>query len=112
VTDLRRSELVVGLAALDGRTGDATRLYLEVLRGLREIGLPVDAAFATIRMVTVLDQHSREVRLAVDEAAELFRRLRAAPFLQRLEAATSRETPAHGRASADEPARRLPSATS
>ncbi|HEY5436092.1 MAG TPA: AAA family ATPase, partial [Candidatus Limnocylindrales bacterium] len=84
VVDLQRSELVVGLAALDGRTGDATRLYLELLRGLREIGLPVEAAFATIRMATVLEQRSRELREAVDEAAELLRRLRAAPFLERL----------------------------
>jgi tetratricopeptide (TPR) repeat protein len=112
VVDLQRSELVAGLAALDGRTGEAARLYLELLRGLREIGLPVEAAFATIRMATVLEQRSRELREAVDEAAELLRRLRAAPFLERLEAAASRETPERGRALADEPAGRLPTATS
>jgi class 3 adenylate cyclase/tetratricopeptide (TPR) repeat protein len=112
VVDLQRSELVVGLAALDGRTGDAPRLYLELLRGLREIGLPVEAAFATIRMATVLEQRSRELREAIDEAAELLRRLRAAPFLERLEAAASRETPERGQVLADEPAGRLPTATS
>ena len=106
VADLQRSELVAGVAALDGRTGEAARLYLEALRGLREIGLPVEAAFAAIRMATVLDQRSREAGVAVDDASELLRRLRAVPFLERLEAVTSREIPEQHRASADEQADR------
>jgi class 3 adenylate cyclase/tetratricopeptide (TPR) repeat protein len=112
VAELQRSELVAGLAALDGRTGEATRSYLEVVRGLREIGLPLEAAFATIRMTTVLDQRSHELRQAVDEAAELLRRLRAVPFLERLEAVTGRDTPERPRASAEEPAGRTSTAAS
>jgi hypothetical protein len=50
---------------------------------------------------------------AIDDLRYLrFLTLRAAPFLERLEAPASRETPESGRALADEPAGRLPDATS
>ncbi|HEX7398310.1 MAG TPA: hypothetical protein VF302_00980, partial [Candidatus Limnocylindrales bacterium] len=99
VVELQRSELVAGLVAVEGRPGEAAHLYLEVLQGLREIGLPVEAAFATIRMASVLDPASREVRGVVDDAADLLRRLRAAPFLERLDTALT------GRSQTTEPLR-------
>ncbi len=90
VLELHRSELEAGLAALEGRPAEALRAYLEVLRGLREIGLPVDAAFATIRMATVLDPATREARAAVDEASDVLHRLGARPLTERLDAALRR----------------------
>ena len=93
VLELHRSELEAGLAALEGRPAEAARAYVEVLRGLREIGLPVDAAVATIRMATVLDPTTREVRAAVDEASDTLHRLGARALVERLDAVVRRAGP-------------------
>jgi hypothetical protein len=99
VLELHRSELEAGLAALEGRPAEATRAYLKALDGFHEIGRPVDAAIATIRMATVLDPTTREVRAAVDEASDTLHRLGARALAERLDAAAHRVGPGRSPAS-------------
>jgi hypothetical protein len=88
--DARRTSIQAGLAALEGRSADALSLYHDALRRFRDLGLPVDEAFTAIEMATLLDPAEPEVRAAADSAREILTRLRAQPFLERLDAAISR----------------------
>jgi len=89
----RRLSIRAGLAALDGRSADAMALYRDALRGFRDLGLPVDEAFTAIEMAMLLDPADPEVRAAADAARAILTRLRARPFLERLEAALARPAP-------------------
>ncbi|HEX7527234.1 MAG TPA: hypothetical protein VF327_13050, partial [Gaiellaceae bacterium] len=88
----RRLSIQAGLAALDGRPGDALSLYRDAIRRFRDLGLLVDEAFTAIEMATLLDPAEPEVRVATDSAREILTRLGATPFLERLEAAMSRSS--------------------
>ena len=55
VIEIHRATLRAGLAASDGRGAEALGLYRDVLRGLRDLGLPWDEALTAIDMATVLD---------------------------------------------------------
>ncbi len=88
--DARGTSIRAGLAALDGRPADAISLYRAALRGLRDAGTPLDEALTAIEMATLLDPAEPEVRAAADAAREILTRLRATPFLHRLEEAVGR----------------------
>ena len=87
VLDARKSSIRAGLAALDGRPDDALALYADAIRGFRDLGVPLDEAFTAIEMATLLDSALPEVRAAADAAREILTRLRAQPFLDRLDTA-------------------------
>ena len=98
-TRVRRDQIRAGIAALNGRMDEARVAYPAVLSALRDLGLPAEAALATIDMVTVLDPGEPAVAVAVDAARATLTHLGAVPFLRRLDelagrASRSGSTPA------------------
>jgi len=85
-----RTTIRAGIAALEGRTGDAIALYRAALREWRELGLAWDEALCGIDMASLLDPADPEVRAAAETARETLVRLEAAPFIDRLDAAMTR----------------------
>jgi hypothetical protein len=85
-----RSSILAGIAALEARTADALSLYRDTNRRLRDLGLLVEEAFTAIEMATLLDPSEPEVHAAVTSARQILVRLEAAPFLERLDAAATR----------------------
>jgi tetratricopeptide (TPR) repeat protein len=85
-----RSSILAGIAALEARTADALSLYRDANRRLRDLGLLVEEAFTAIEMATLLDPSEPEVHAAVTSARQILVRLEAAPFLERLDAAATR----------------------
>ena len=66
--EARRTSMLAGLAALDGRVAEATSLYLDATRRFADLGLPVEQAFTAIEMATLLDPDDPEVRAVADSA--------------------------------------------
>lgn len=91
--DADRTAIRAGIAALEGRTAEALAGYREALAVWRDLGLVWDEALCGIDMATVLDPSDPEVIAAADIARTTLVRLRATPFLDRLEAALSRPIP-------------------
>ena len=87
VVEIRRLTMRAGLAAVDGQTADALAGYRDALRGWRELRLPWDEALSSIDMATLIDPTQPEVKAAGESAREILSRLRASPFLTRLNAA-------------------------
>jgi class 3 adenylate cyclase/tetratricopeptide (TPR) repeat protein len=79
-----------GLAALDGQTAVAIRLYGDALRAFHELGAVFVEAQTAIEMATVLDPTIPEVAEAVKSAREVLIRLQARAYLDQLEVATQR----------------------
>ena len=92
----RRTELRAGLAALDGRPADALVLYQDALRRYLDLGVEIDQAFTAIEMATLLDPTLPDVIAAGEVAREILVRLRAKPFLARLDAALARTPGSEG----------------
>jgi hypothetical protein len=93
-----RATIRAGIAALEGRTDDAGRLYREAIRAWRELGQPWREALTAVDMATLLDPADPAVRDAAAAGREILVRLRAAPFVDKLDAALarpSRETDPH-----------------
>jgi class 3 adenylate cyclase/tetratricopeptide (TPR) repeat protein len=109
--DARGASIRAGLAALDGRPADALSLYRDAIRRFRDLGQPVDEAFTAIEMASLLDPAEPEVRAAVDAAREILTRLRAQPFLERLDTAMARPSPVIGKVGSDAMARTPAQAT-
>jgi class 3 adenylate cyclase/tetratricopeptide (TPR) repeat protein len=86
VVEVRRTTLQAAVAALEGRTPDALALYRDAIRRWSELGITWDAVLTTIDMATVLDPSEPEVREAAMAARETLVRLRAQPFIERLDA--------------------------
>jgi class 3 adenylate cyclase/tetratricopeptide (TPR) repeat protein len=85
-----RRTIRAGIAALEGRSADALPLYRAALRAWRDLGLAWDEALCGLDMATLLDPADPEVRAAAEAAREILVRLRAAPFIARLNAALAR----------------------
>ncbi len=83
-----------GLAALEGRPADALGQYREALRGWHELGLAWDEALTGLDMSTLLDPSEPEVCAAAESSRQIFVRLGAKPFLERLDKAMGRSTSA------------------
>ena len=94
--DADRAGIRAGIAALEGRSADATALYRAALREWRDLGLAWDEALCGLDMALLLDAGDPEVRVAAEASREIFTRLGATPFLARLEAAMAgTPSPAH-----------------
>src|SRR5205085_8328149 len=75
-----RTTIRAGIAALEGRIGDALGLYRQALRAWRDLGLPWDEALCAIDMATLLDPSESEVRAAAEAGRAILVRLGARPF--------------------------------
>ena len=83
-----RTAMTAGVAALDGRGGEALAGYREALRAYRQLGLTFEEAAAVVDMATLLpppERNAPEVVAAVAGARETLDRLGARPFLARLD---------------------------
>ncbi|TME09605.1 MAG: hypothetical protein E6I65_10425 [Chloroflexi bacterium] len=87
---LERLTIEAGIAALEGRSGEALATYREVLRGWDDLGLPWDRSLCAIDMATILDPSEAEVVAAGSQARAALEQLGARPFLARLDAALNR----------------------
>jgi class 3 adenylate cyclase len=79
--------LQAGVAALEGRRGDAIAGYREALRGWRGLGLAFDEAMAALDMAILLAPTEREMAeapAAIEAARETLTRLGALPLVARL----------------------------
>jgi class 3 adenylate cyclase/tetratricopeptide (TPR) repeat protein len=85
-----------GVAALEGRTGEAKALYRSAIRAWRDLGLAWDEALCGLDMALLLDPADLEVRATADTAREILVRLRAKPFIARLDAALARSSESRG----------------
>jgi len=99
--EARRISIGAGLAALDGRPADALSLYRDAIGRFRDLGMPLDEAFTAIEMASLLGPAEPDVGAAANAAREILTRLGAKPFLERLEAAMTRPSPASGEAGSD-----------
>jgi len=70
--------------------GDAAAGYRHVLDGWHQLGHAYEEAFTAIDMASVFGPDHEEVRQAAERARDIFGRMGAAPFLERLEATLSR----------------------
>ena len=100
VVDMDRRTMRAGLAALEGRAGDALSAFREALAGWRDLGSPWREALTAITMATLLEPADPEVRSAADAARKVLVRLRAAPFIARLDAALARSSDRTGHSAA------------
>jgi hypothetical protein len=91
VVELRRLTLRAGIAALEGRSAEAEGMYRDALRGWHDVGLVWDETLTAIDMATLLDPSLPDVQAAGDAARATLVRLGARPYLERLDAALSRE---------------------
>jgi tetratricopeptide (TPR) repeat protein len=86
----RRKTMVAGVVALERQTPEALSLYREALAAWRGVHCVFDEAMTGLDMAELLDPADPEVAAAVNASRLIFDRLRAAPYLARLEAAVSR----------------------
>ncbi len=89
-----------GIAALDGRSREALDGYREALRTWRDLGTVWDEALCGLQMATLIGPHEPEVKAAAERAREILVRLRAEPFLDRLDAAMAASTSTSAQAEA------------
>ena len=94
MVEIRRLTIRAGLAALDGNVVEALAQYGEALRGWRDLRLPWDEALTSIDMAILIDPTRPEVQAAGASGREILSRLRATPFLARLDAALAALGPA------------------
>ena len=81
---VERIILRAGFAALAGRAAEAHAGYREAIESWRDLGLDWEEALAGLDMATVLDRDLPDVAAAIVRSGEIFERLRARPFLERL----------------------------
>jgi hypothetical protein len=76
-----------GIAALEGRTAEARTLYRDALERWGELRQEWLEALACLDLVLLLGPDDPDAPAAADRAREILERLRAVPFLERLDAA-------------------------
>jgi len=82
-----RATIRAGIAARQGRLGEALAGYRDALRSWAELGLAWDEALCGLDMALLLDPRDPDVRQIAESTREILVRLGAAPFIERLDAA-------------------------
>jgi tetratricopeptide (TPR) repeat protein len=83
-----------GIAALEGRVDDAIAGYRDARARLRAIGSDFEVARISLDFVLLVGADHPAVRDAAAEARVIFERVRARPYLDRLDAAMAERPPA------------------
>jgi hypothetical protein len=84
--DADRRTMRAGISALEGRTAEAVAGYRDAARSWRDLGVGLDLALCDLDAVRFLGASDPKLaQEAADEAREIFTRLRAKPFLARLD---------------------------
>jgi len=89
--DCARRTLRAGLLALDGSREEAASSYADVAVRWRDLGVPFDLALSHLDFLALVGPEHPHGAEAAEEAREIFTRLRAQPFLDRLESFVSRQ---------------------
>jgi tetratricopeptide (TPR) repeat protein len=87
VVDARRTTMLAGIAALEGQASQATALYHDAIRAWHELGQLWDEALTVIDAAMVVGTADAELRRAVERSRDFLVRVRATPFVERLDAA-------------------------
>jgi hypothetical protein len=99
-----RLTMAAGLAGLRGSTDEALGFYRRAAEAWRDQQLPFLEALLGVDMATVLDPALPEVAAAVATSREILTRLKAAPFIARLDELTGGVPPADATEPQSEPA--------
>jgi len=91
--DARSEVLQAGIAALEGRSADSANLFRDSIRNWRATGAVWDEALAGITMAQLLDPGDPDVAELVQSTREILTRLRAKPYLERLDRVLARHVP-------------------
>jgi tetratricopeptide (TPR) repeat protein len=89
--EVSRTTIRAGIAAIEGRPGEALAGYREALRGWQDLGLPWFQALTVIDALTLLGPGEPELHAAGEEARAILTRLGAKPILTRLAAAMAED---------------------
>jgi class 3 adenylate cyclase/tetratricopeptide (TPR) repeat protein len=97
--DARSTVLRAGIAAREGRAVESANLFRDAIRNWRATGAVWDEALAGITMAQLLAPADPDVAEVVRSTREILERLRAQPYIERLDRAVSREDaePTHAR---------------
>jgi len=82
-----RSTIRAGIAAIEGRTGEALALYREAIRAWRDLGLAWDKALCGLDAALLLGANEPDARQIADSTREILVRLEATPLIERLDTA-------------------------
>jgi class 3 adenylate cyclase/tetratricopeptide (TPR) repeat protein len=91
IHEARRATISAGMAAAAGKASEALAAYREALRNWRATGSVWDEALTGIDMAHFLDPHEPEVAEVIASSRAILERLRAKPYLDRLNAEASRQ---------------------
>lgn len=91
-----------GVAALEGRLDEAIAGYREAMSLLRSIGADFPLASLALDFVQVVGGSHPAAREAAAEARPIFERIKARPYLERLDAALAKPAPAAAAATPSE----------
>jgi tetratricopeptide (TPR) repeat protein len=100
IADVRKQVLGAGLAALEGRFGEAVAAYRLAIKSWRDLGVVFEEAATGVDMAVALGPEHADQEI-VRSTRVILERLGAKPYLARLEAALE---PGAGRSSTGEPA--------
>jgi class 3 adenylate cyclase/tetratricopeptide (TPR) repeat protein len=89
-----RAQLAAGVAAIEGRPDEAQEAYRRAHAAWRDLRLPWAEALCAIAMATLLDPAEQDVRASAEAAREILDRLGATPFIDMLDTAMARVSPA------------------
>ena len=78
------------ILALEGRRPEASRLYADVIRRYRELGVPNFAADVAVNFVLAIGPDDPAARAAAEETRAFWTRLGARAALERLDEAMAR----------------------
>ena len=95
---LTKATFEAGVAALEGRIGEAVTGYSDALRGWEDLGLPWDGALAGIDMAFTLGADEPAVAAVAKTTRSILEGLEAKAMLARLDAAMSPSTRSRERA--------------
>ena len=91
IIDARRATMRAGLAVLAGQSNEALSWYREAMKGWRSTHAGWDEALTGIDMAELLDSNEPEVAEVIASTRAILERLRAKPYLERLDAAVARD---------------------
>ena len=91
--EARLATVRAGIAALEGKPVEAMAQYREALRGWRETNAVWDEVMTGVDMAELLDPADPEVASVLASTRQILERLRAKPYLARLDALANRGQP-------------------
>lgn len=89
IAEGRRHVIEAGIVALEGRPAEALPLYREGLRKFQIAKAVWDEVLTGLTMAQLLDPAEPEIAAVIASTREILERLRAKPFLERLDAAAA-----------------------